>query len=280
MWRPVLIALAGLALSACAGNGPQNMRNGCACDGYLTAKPRPAWVDAGDQLDAAQLASSATAMCSGVRQIDFDAADLSARGRLSRVISTKTDFSLSETRTDEGFGAGRREARIDASQISRVVLEGSRIDARWVDPQSCLVHARATLSRTTLAATKARLAAEEAAKPVNQMFFVEAQGRHGAALAAALGQALSEAGVSRLVDTPDGAYLARARLDNMAVEENGLSGNLSIALITPGGETIWQRSIAARAASYSKKPEAVLVTRAVTSALRDLAPALAERLQN
>lgn len=266
----------GLLVVSCASSPPPNGQpRACACSAYVSAAPRPAWVDTGDTQDAAIIASQGTTQCTGVRQIDFDAADLSARGKLARIIETRTEVSLSETRTDAGYGAGSSRARIDASAVSKVVLEGSTIAERWVDPDTCLLHARATLSRATLAATKAKLAAEEAARLRNQRLFVTAQGTYDDAIEAAVKQALSQAGMTKISAAPDGtAYRAVADLQIVEVDKTALSGQLTLAFQSPDGDTLWSRTVAARAASYSTKTEAALVARALSSALRQLAPAL------
>lgn len=264
----ISLASLSLLLAACATPSPPAPR-ACACQTYVAAAPRPAWVDSGDTQDASLIASHGSAQCSGVRQIDFDAADLAARAKLARIIETRTQVTLSETRTDAGYGAGRAEARIDASAVSKVVLEGSTIAARWVDPATCLLHARATLSRATFEATKARLASEEAARLVNQPFIVASSGPHEKAIRTAVEQALSQAGMMKIISTKDRkTHRAIAALQINDRDKTSLIGQLTLALQTPEGETIWSRTVAARAASYSAKSEAALVARALSSAMR------------
>ena len=271
------LVLAAGFVAACAGSAPTSMPD-CGCTDYMPPTPRPSWVDRADNVTAAFVETQGAVQCTGLQEVDYEGADLSARGKLSRIINIKTDFALSETRTDEGYGAGRARARIDSSQISRVVLEGSRITARWVDPDTCRVHTQVRLSRSDMEQTKARLATEEAARLVNQRFIVQAEGPHAAVLIGGAKQALSEAGVSRIVDRAEAAHRVNVRLDNVTEEGYGLIGQLSLAVISPAGETVWSRTVPAKAASYSRKSKEFLVSRAVQSALRNLRPALKDRL--
>lgn len=266
---------AALILAGCASSAPQQAPRACACSSYVSAAPRPAWVDAGDIQNAALVASQGSAQCTGVRQIDFDAADLSARSKLARIIETRTEVTLSETRSDAGYGAGSSQARIDASAVSKVVLEGSTIAARWVDPDSCLLHAQASITRTTLEATKARLAAEEAARLINQPFMIIASGAYAAAIEAQVKQALSKAGMTKIVSTADSrSHRAVTDLQIIARDKKSLNGQLTLALQSPAGDTLWSRTVAARGVSYSEKSEAELVARALSSAMRQMAAPL------
>lgn len=273
--RTLFISLASLALAACAAPGAKIVSQGCGCSDYMSAAPRPAWVDGGDTVTATLVASQGSTQCTGLKQVDVDAADLSARSKLSRIVNIETDIALTETRTDVGFGAGRSEARIEASEISRVVLEGSRIAARWVDPETCRIYARAELPRAEMEKTRARLSAEEEARLVNQVFFVTTDDTHAEALNAGVAEALSRAGVSQIVTSEtQNAYRAIARLNTIDRQGNGLTARLALSLLAPNGKIVWSQTVPARAASYAQKSETALINRAIASALRDLAPAL------
>ena len=273
--RTLFISLASLALAACAAPGAKIVSQGCGCSDYMSEAPRPAWVDGGDTVTATLVASQGSTQCTGLKQVDVDAADLSARSKLSRIVNIETDITLTETRTDVGFGAGRSEARIEASEISRVVLEGSRIAARWVDPETCRIYARAELPRAEMEKTRARLSAEEEARLVNQVFFVTTDDTHAEALNAGVAEALSRAGVSQIVTREtQNAYRAIARLNTIDRQGNGLTARLALSLLAPNGNIVWSQTVPARAASYAQKSELALINRAIASALRDLAPAL------
>lgn len=273
--RNLLLSLACLSLAACAAPGPKIVSQGCGCSGYMAETPRPAWVDGGDTVTPTMVASQGSTQCTGLKQIDLDAADLSARSKLSRILNVKTDIALTETRTDVGFGAGGSSARIETGELSRVVLEGSRIGARWVDPESCRIYARADLPRAQMEKTKARLEAEEKARLVNQTFFITSEGSYAASLNAGIAEALSAAGVKRIVtSTTPNAYRAVAGLDTIERAGNGLTARLSLSFIAPNGDTVWSRTVPARAASYDRKSDQALINRAIGAALRDMAPKL------
>ena len=273
--RNLVSSLACLALAACAAPGPKIVNQGCGCSGYMAETPRPAWVDGGDTVTPSLVASQGSTQCTGLKQIDLDAADLSARSKLSRIINVETDIALTETRTDVGFGVGRSQARIEASEISKVVLEGSRIAARWTDPQTCRIYARAELPRAQMEKTKARLAAEEAARLVNQTFFITSDDSYAASLNAGIAEALSAAGVSRIVtEARQDAYRAVARLTTIEMQGNGLTARLGLTLLAPNGDTVWSQTVPARAASYSQKSKNALIDRAIRAGLRNMAPKL------
>ena len=273
--RKLFVSLACLTVAACAAPGPKIATQGCGCSSYMAETPRPAWVDGGDLVTPALVASQGSTQCTGLKQIDMDAADLSARSKLSRIVTVETDIALTETRTDAGFGAGRAEARIEASEISKAVLEGSRIAARWVDPDTCRIYARAELPRSEMEKTKARLAAEDEARLVNQLFFVTTDDTHAEALNAGLAEALSAAGVRRIVTrTTPNAHRAEARLTTIEKQGNGLTARLIVSLLAPNDEIVWSQTVPARAASYTQKSDAALINRAISSGLRDMAPAL------
>lgn len=281
--RPIIIAsVLSVALAACGGSASHMAQKNisCGCSDYMDAAPRPAWVDGGDIVTASYRQSHGTANCTGLKNIDFDAADLAARAKLSRMISAKTDIRISETRRDYGYGAGSAEARIDSSQISQVVLEGSRIEARWIDPESCLVYAAVRLPNASYEATKKRLAAQEKARLVNQRFYLNVQGapEDQASLRAALAQSLSEAGVSRMVEKAEVADIeARIAIANLNVSDTSLNGQVSVSLYRD--ETnLWSRSFTAKAASFSAKPKNALLTRALENAMRGLKAPLSEIL--
>ena len=274
MIRALTFPFVALAV-ACAAPEPKILGQGCGCGTYMTTTPRPAWVDAGDRVTASMVSSQGSAQCTGLKQMDLDAADLSARSKLSRIINVTTDIALTETRTDTGFGAGRARARIEAVEISRVVLEGSRIGAHWVDPESCRIYERADLPRSEMEKTKARLESEEKARLVNQAFVISAQGPHADALRVRFAEALSAASVKRVVtsSTPD-SYRAVIRLDTIERVGNGLTARLGLAFIAPNGDTVWSRTVPARAASYDRKSDQALIDRAIGEALHDIAPTL------
>ena len=280
--RPLFLSLAAatLLLAGCAGGPPpQAAAPPCSCSKYQAAKPRPAWVDRSDHVTPLVFQSTGLAACTGVQTLDTEKADLSARSKLSRVLSSRFDVRISETRTDTGSGAGYAQAAITATQISQTVVEGSRIFDRWVDPASCTVYAGVELSAAKLAEAKAEIERAEKARLVNQAFFVTAKGPHAARLQAAAAQLMSEAGVTRLPDSKAGAsHVLEAAFAPLENTPTLVRGRVTLRLTTADGSLVWTQTLPAKGLSYRETTPELLAERAITAGMERMAAPLRRRL--
>lgn len=264
----------GLALlvSACGGGQSLSPAQACGCHSYYGAKPRPAWVDAGDQISAQSYRTAGISECTGVLSYDNEKSELSARAKLSRMLAVRSDVRISETRKDYGQGAGYTQAQIEATQISQTLLQDSKIYDRWVDRQNCIIYAAAEISTANIEKQKAELARQEAARLINQSFEVTALAAPALILQNEGRAVLSELGVTRIKANADYAL----NLDFLPTERNktALRGRLTATIAAADGTVVWSQTVKTKGVSYQPLSETELTGRAIAEGLERLKPAL------
>lgn len=276
MLRASLPSLATLAIaftvSACGGGQTLSPEQACACSGYYGGTARPAWVDAGDQITAQSYRTAGIANCTGVQTYDAEKSDLSARAKLSRMLSVRSDVRISETRKDYGGGPGFAQASIEATQISETLLQDSKIYGRWVDPQNCIVYAAVEVSTANIEKQKAELARRQAARLVNKSFTVTARAAPTIFLESEGRALLSDLGVTRISDT--GEY--ELAIDFLQTERSAdaLRGRLTVSIEKADGTVVWSRTEKSKGVSFQKLSDTELKSRAIADGLQRMKPAL------
>jgi len=282
----VLIPIVGFMVS-CATLPPVSVESrfeaNCVCDNYFTSQPRPSWVDAGDVVTQQFYQSAGSSQCTGLQNIDIDKADLSARTKLGRILNTQVSSNISETRSTYGNGTGSSKSSIKSSLLSEGVLENSQITERWVDPNSCTIFARVQITTIELDATKAKIVRADAARLINQSFYIDTTDNdpdYRDLVESAAGVIVSKLGVTKLVNKPDpSAYQIKFTfLATQLNAEKFLRGELLTKILDPSKSIIWQQTTPAKGVSYSNSSNRELTRKAIDSGMRRLQPTLKKRL--
>jgi len=282
----VLIPIVGFMVS-CATLPPVSVESrfeaNCVCDNYFTSQPRPSWVDAGDVVTQQFYQSAGSSQCTGLQNIDIDKADLSARTKLGRILNTQVSSNISETRSTYGNGTGSSKSSIKSSLLSEGVLENSQITERWVDPNSCTIFARVQITTIELDATKAKIVRADAARLINQSFYIDTTDNdpdYRDLVESAAGVIVSKLGVTKLVNKPDpSAYQIKFTfLATQLNDEKFLRGELLTKILDPSKSIIWQQTTPAKGVSYSNSSNRELTRKAIDSGMRRLQPTLKKRL--
>ncbi len=272
---------AGLPLAQISATTPAPAS--CVCETYFEQIPRPAWVDAGDVVTRQTYQTSGSSQCSGLQSIDVNKADLSARTKLGRILNTQVSSNISETRTSYGGGVGSTKASIQSSLLSEGILENSRITNRWVDPGSCRVYARVQIAASQIEASKEKIAKAEAARLLNQTFYLHTQDNEPAyrdLVASAAGQLLSSVGVTKIIPTAEAsAYQIKFTFAVTQLNaEKSMRGELRTQILAPDASIVWQQATPAKGLSFSAASNRALADKAIASAMRSLSPVLRNRL--
>jgi hypothetical protein len=254
----------------------------CVCDNYFTKQPRPSWVDTGDIVTQQFYQSAGSSQCTGLQNIDIDKADLSARTKLGRILNTQVSSNISETRSSYGNGIGFSKSSIKSSLLSEGVLENSQITERWVDPVSCTIFARVQITTSELDATKAQIAKADAARLINQSFYIDTTDNDPDYLdlvESAAGVLVSELGVAKVVNKPDPSahQIKFTFLATQFKDEKFLRGELLTKILNPSKSIIWQQTTPAKGVSYSNASNRELARKAIDSGMRSLRPSLKTR---
>lgn len=275
-WRDALLFIAAAGLSGCAGGASLTAEQACSCAGYYGKQAKPSWVDAGDAITAENYRTAGIANCTGVQTFDTQKVDISARAKLSRMLAVRSDVRLSETRKDYGGGPGYATASIEATQISQTLLEDSKIYARWVDPQNCIIYAAAEISTANIEKQRRELAEKQAARLVNQSFNVKADGPQAALLIGEGKALLSDLGVSKISDRA--SHILTLSFSATERQATYLRGRLTASIETAAGTTVWSRTENSKGVSFQTLSEKALTSRAITDGAARMKEKLREAL--
>jgi hypothetical protein len=281
----VLIPIVGFMVS-CATLPPVSVESrfeaNCVCDNYFTSQPRPSWVDAGDVVTQQFYQSAGSSQCTGLQNIDIDKADLSARTKLGRILNTEVSSKISETRSSYGNGVGSSKSSIKSSLLSEGVLENSQITERWVDPNSCTVFARVKITTSELEATKAKIAKADAARLINQSFYINTTDNDPDfrdLVGSAAGVIVSQLGVTKVLNKPDPSahQIKFTFLVTQLNDGKFIRGELLTKILDPSKSIIWQQATPAKGVSFSYASNRDLTRKAIDSGMRSLRPILQKR---
>lgn len=280
MTRGAFIALALSAfISACAtsgGNVSGRAAGACSCNTYFDGGARPDWVLAGDRITAQSYSTAGSANCTGVQTYDVEKAAISARSKLSRMLAVNSNVRISETRKDYGGGPGYTQASIAATQISQTLMKDSKVSGFWVDPENCLVYARADISTARIREQRAEMARQDAARLLNKSFKVTADGPYASILIGQGKSALSAAGVRRMSDAAN--HKLALSFTPTQNGENELRGILEARIEDNAGAVLWSHTLNAKGVSFQPRSAADMTARAITDAMRRLRGPLSIRL--
>ncbi|MDB2649402.1 hypothetical protein N9Y19_00585 [Porticoccaceae bacterium] len=255
---------------------------GCVCNDYFARQQRPAWVDAGDIVTKQFYQSAGSSQCTGLQNIDIDKADLSARTKLGRILNTEVSSKISETRSSYGNGVGSSMSSIKSSLLSEGVLENSQITERWVDPNSCTVFARVKITTSELEATKAKIAKADAARLINQSFYINTTDNDPDfrdLVGSAAGVIVSQLGVTKVLNKPDPSahQIKFTFLVTQLNDGKFIRGELLTKILDPSKSIIWQQATPAKGVSFSYASNRDLTRKAIDSGMRSLRPILQNR---
>jgi predicted small secreted protein len=281
----ILVALSSF-LSSCSSMQPVTRDSGfgvsCVCDNYFKSQNRPSWVDAGDVVTQQIYQSAGSSQCTGMQNIDIDNADLSARTKLGRILNAQVSSNISETRNTYGNGVGSSKSFIKSSLISKAVLENSRIAERWVDPISCTVYSQVQITTSELKIAKDRIAKADAAKLINQSFYIDTTDNdpdYRDLVDSAAGVILSQIGAGKVFDSqnPSAYQIKFTFLATQIKDGKSVRGELLTKIFDPSKSIIWQHTTPAKGVSYNYASNRDLSKKAIDSAMRSLRPILQNR---
>jgi hypothetical protein len=266
MTRCVKVALISLvfALAGCAG-----AKTYCSCTGYLPAAPRPQWIS-GEQFSNGVYQAQGIAACTGVQELDFKAAEEAALQNLGRMLQVHVRNRTYSVQGEYDPGAGYSEGKIQSWSDSDGVLTRSRVFARWVDPEACMVYAGARIAARDIEEARRKTHDQEARRLSNQPFLPVTSRDQREVVEPRLVTWLSQAGVRRIVPRGDGyTYVAEAGIAESRFAEDGRSAQVEmfVHIRDPGGRILWSRQQAGKAVSLKMPGCEVLLKNAVDDAL-------------
>lgn len=274
-----ILCTVGIAatLTSCASTPKQAS---CNCSGYLPKKPRPAWAQ-GDAISGGNYRTAGLSQCTGLQNIDFERADLSARNNLALIVSAHVQSDVKLTQKDYGNGTGHSNASIERQQRAEQWLPNSVIYERWLDPVSCTIYAAAKVSEVDIKHAVKTYEAAQAALRVNQHYLVKVKGNQATSIKRAIETALNKHGVQQLGGVANSkSYTVNATVSDERVLNNSqlLRANLHLAVNSPGGQTLWSQTLAIKGIAFSPQPKNELLQRAIRDGLDQIEPALVDFL--
>ncbi len=262
-----IIAAACAALAGC-GSAPAKHQD-CSCGSYLPASPRPAWV-AAEGIEGDSYRSQGVAECTGIQSQDFKQADEAARTALGRMINTQVSSEVLSIRGDYGPNAGFRKDQVRSLQVSEAALANSRIFARWLDPDTCVIYSGVQIGKADITNAIRKLEEKERNRLANQLFTVSASGAEQEALERRLRAVLNRAGAQRVQsEAADGVFRFKGELVATTWQKNDtlVRAEVSLQVLDPQGAVLWSRETSGKGVSFGGVARSTLVEKAIDDAL-------------
>lgn len=251
----------------------------CVCLNYLPSQPRPIWVQ-GDQVTDKHYIASGLTRCTGLQDIDFQDAEISARASLARLISAQVVSSVNYQESMHN-SVSRSSMNTDTQINSSALLNEAVIFERWVDANTCTLYAGILLSKTNFQKSIKNKETQEKALLANQTISFAGHNQADDRVMNELASRLSK-GEIRGITTKDQARL-KVSVNVSDVQHTGKSChlNLHLSLVDQSsGKTIWSTHASGKGASHTGKSYNILFDRAISDAFDATTPALIKYLKN
>lgn len=266
-----------VALAGCAG-----AKMSCSCTSYLPVAPRPDWVESEHLVDGIYQ-TQGIAACTGVQELDFKTADEAARQNLGRMLQAHVRNRTYSVQGEYVPGAGYSEGKISSWSDSEGILTRSRIFARWVDPETCIVYSGSRIAALDIAEARRKVDERAMRRLSNQPFAAITSGPQQDLVAQRLAAFLSQAGVRHIVREPDDKpYVVTARLadSRFTDDETVAHVELVIDISDPRGRVLWSRQQSGKAVSLKHVTQSALFSEAIADAFDRVLKDVREVLQH
>jgi hypothetical protein len=236
----------------------------CSCISFFEEKPKPSWISAEKITDADYLTYGST-YCTGLQKIDTNRADQAALANLTRMIQAQVQSTQNIKQGNYGNGVAYSHLTENTTIDTNLMLNGSYIYDRWVDPQNCTIFSATKIEISEIEKSIAEQKLKESAKLVNQLYVI-LDSEHQI-IKSQIETALSEIKVKFSNDKT--ALVVKSRVFDF-FEKPGKLVKLMLELEIYNPNTkqiIWKKAYAGKGLSFQVTEKEVLIDKALNSAI-------------
>jgi hypothetical protein len=243
-----------------------SIANNCSCLTFFEVKPKPDWVSA-EKITASHYSTYGASYCTGLQIIDVGRSDKSAKANLSRMIQAQIKSTQNIKQSNFGNGATFSHLTENTTVNTDLILAGSLVYDRWIDPKSCTIFSATQINIAAINKAILDQKSREAAKLINQFYSVS-EGQHPI-VKSKIESALSDILV-RFSIGKDALIISNRVFDIKEKPGRLVSLTLEIEIVDPRTkQSIWKKGYAGKGLSFKDTRKSILVKKALNSAMKN-----------
>lgn len=237
----------------------------CSCLPYFENKAKPNWIGS-EQISDGKYSTYGSTYCTGLQKVDTARADDSAKANLTRMIQAQIQSTQKINQGSYGNGVAYSHLTEKTTINTDLILNGSFIYDRWVDPESCTLFSATQIPIAEVEKSIAEQQITEAAMLVNQVYSFS-QTKYPIVIST-LESMLSELKIK--FGNDKNALIIKNRVFDLEEKPGKLVNlRLEIEIFDPKvNQTIWKKSYSGKGLSFNIVEQDILINKALNSALK------------
>jgi hypothetical protein len=237
----------------------------CSCLTFFDPKPKPSWIS-GEKITEAYYSTYGSSYCTGLQKVDTQRSDKSAKANLSRMIQAQIKSTQNIKQGNSGNGVLYSHLTENTIISTDLILGGSLIHDRWVDPKTCTIYSATRIGTSDVDNALIDQQSKEASKLTNQFYSISKS--KYSIVSPRIETALSDIRVR--FNSGKNSLVIKSRVFDIN-EKPGRLVNLiiEIEIFDPTtSQSIWKKAYPGKGLSFKDTSKSILVDKALTNAMK------------